>query len=64
MMEQLMEKMYQHYRKAKAIERGFVPYDYGAYEAHVKCAYHYVKNLELCDDDYIVKNIVKMYQAL
>lgn len=64
MMEQIMEKMYQHYRKAKAIERGFVPYDYDAYEIHVKCAYHYAKNLGLCESDQIVKNIIRMWQSL
>ena len=60
-----MEKIIKHYKKAQAIKRGFVPFNWDEYEIHVKCAYSYIVAMGLLDsNDQTIKNTIRLYNTL
>lgn len=60
-----MEKITKHYRKAQAIKRGFVPFNWSEYEMHVRTAYAHIVAMGLLNNgDQIIQNAIRLYNAL
>lgn len=60
-----MNEIIMHYRKAQAIKRGFVPFNWDEYEKHVRTAYSHIVTMGLLgSNDQTIRNAIRLYNAL